>query len=57
MRYSNLKSILKLADFLFSGNLGVTAHVTDIDGTWKDLTKQVNQMGLSTLLSHAFLYA
>ncbi|KAI7945110.1 hypothetical protein MJO28_010805 [Puccinia striiformis f. sp. tritici] len=30
-----------------NGNLGVTAHVTDIDGTWKDLTKQVNQMAMN----------
>lgn len=30
-----------------NGNLGVTAHVTDIDGTWQDLTKHVNRMALN----------
>lgn len=30
-----------------NGNLGVTAHVTDIDGTWQELTKQVNRMALN----------
>ncbi|MBW0487675.1 hypothetical protein O181_027390 [Austropuccinia psidii MF-1] len=30
-----------------NGNLGVTAHVSDIDGTWQDLTKHVNRMALN----------
>lgn len=30
-----------------NGNLGVTAHVTDIDGTWKYLIKHVNQMAVN----------
>lgn len=32
---------------ILKGNLGVTAHVTDIDGTWQDLTKHVNRMALN----------
>lgn len=38
---------LKLILMGLIGNLGVTAHVTDIDGTWQDLTKHVNRMALN----------
>lgn len=42
------------------GNLGVTAHVSDIDGIWQDLTKDVNLMalnltGLSSEYSRVFV--